>query len=341
MPEPEKILAIAPAWVGDLIMAQALFKVLTQAADVELDVVGPGWAAALLNRMPEVAAAHSLAAGHGEAALVERYRLGRRLSHAGYGRAFILPRSFKSALVPWVAGIPRRTGFSSELRSVLLSDPRPLDRERLRRTVDRYASLGFPQGADLPELPHPALRIDTANQQRLRQRLKLSTNLPVVALMPGAAFGPAKMWPVEHFAELARQLTSRERAVWVLGSEADRSCGEQIIAGAGATARNLCGRTRLEDTVDLLALSAAAVSNDSGLMHIAAAAGTCVIGLFGSTPPEMTPPLTLHHYVHYLNLECSPCRQRTCPLGHLNCLRHISPDAVRISVDRALVDATA
>jgi heptosyltransferase-2 len=324
-------LVIGPAWVGDMVMAQSLFKLL-KANDpgMALDVVGPAWSVPLVGRMPEVRRGLPLPVGHGELALGARRRLGLALRAEGYARAIVLPRSFKSALVPWFAGIPVRTGFAAELRGLLLNDARRLDRRALDQTVKRFLALGVPRGAPVPRVPEPALRVDEGNRSALLARLGLGAR-PAVALMPGAAYGPAKQWPIDHFTALALGLAAEGLEVWILGSAAEQPLGEQIRAGSAGSAgsvHNLCGRTTLEDTVDLLSATTAAVTNDSGLMHVAAAAGTAVVALYGSSSPAFTPPLTGRKTVIYLGLGCSPCFRRECPLGHLNCLNQISPASV-------------
>jgi heptosyltransferase-2 len=321
-------LVIGPAWVGDMVMAQSLFTLLRrQAPDAAIDVVGPPWSVPLVGRMPEVRRGIPLAAGHGEFALGARRRLARSLRGEGYGRAIVLPRSFKSALLPWLAGIPVRTGFAAELRGLLLTDARRLDRRVLDQTVKRFLALGLPAGAPLPEATVPALRVDAANRAALLARFGLGQR-PAIALMPGAAYGPAKQWPVASFSALARSLVERDLEVWVLGSGGEAVLGDQIRSAAGAGVANLCGQTSLEDAVDLLSMARAAVTNDSGLMHVAAAAGTHVVALYGSSSPHFTPPLTPRKSVIYLGLDCSPCFRRECPLGHLNCLNQIAPASV-------------
>lgn len=321
------ILIVGPAWVGDMVMAQSLFRLLRdREPGVALDVVGPAWSLPLVARMPEVREGLALDAGHGELALGARRRLGRALQSRGYGRAIVLPRSFKAALVPWFAGIPVRTGFRAELRGLLLNDLRDLDRETLDQTVKRFLSLGLPPGAPVPDPPEPRLTVDTANRDALLARHGLGGR-PGVALLPGAAYGPAKQWPLAHFRALAGELIASGREVWVLGSAGERPLGEAIAAGEPAV-RNLCGSTRLTDTVDLLSAARAAVANDSGLMHVAAAAGTTVVALYGSSSPAFTPPLTARRRILYLGLECSPCFERECPLGHLRCLQEITPTQV-------------
>ena len=315
-----------------MVMAQSLFRLLReQQPDVEIDVVGPPWSIPLVARMPEVRRGVPLAVAHGDLGLGARWALGRSLRQAGYGRAIVIPRSFKSALVPWVAGIPVRTGFGAEGRSILLNDVRRLDRRVLDQTVKRLVALGLPPGTNppvpLPASLHPVLRVDEGNRAALLSRLGLGQR-PAIALMPGAAYGPAKQWPVEAFAELARRLGTQGFEAWILGSAAEQPLGGQISAASDAHVYNLCGQTGLSDTVDLLSVTKAAVTNDSGLMHVAAAAGTRVVAIYGSSSPHFTPPLTAEKAILHLALDCSPCFRRECPLGHLNCLRQISPASV-------------
>jgi len=316
-----------------MVMAQSLFHLLRgQEPGMAIDVVGPPWSVPLVARMPEVRRGIPLAVGHGEFAVGVRRQLGRSLRGQGYDRAIVLPRSFKSALVPWFAGIPVRTGYAAELRSLLLNDARRLDRRVLDQTVKRFLALGLPRDAPVPQPGTPALRVDEANRAALRARLGLGQGA-AIALMPGAAYGPAKQWPVGSFTTLARQLAERGFEIWVLGSGGEAGLGEAIRAGAGTRVFNLCGRTSLEDTVDLLSATRAAVTNDSGLMHVAAAAGTQVVAVYGSSSPHFTPPLTPRKAIVYLGLDCSPCFRRECPLGHLNCLNRISPANVLAAMD--------
>jgi heptosyltransferase-2 len=319
-----------------MVMAEALFMTLkARTPSPEVDVVAPAWSLPLLARMPEVGEAVPMPLGHGEFGWGRRRALGRELRDRAYDQAIVLPRSFKSALVPFHAGIPVRTGYRGESRYWLVNDMRRLDKAALPRTVDRYVALGHPaDGPRPPPVPEPALRVDPQNQARLRDELGLDEELPVVALMPGAEFGPAKCWPLEYFAAVATDARRRGRQVWVLGSDKDRPAGERIRTEAGAGVLNLCGRTRLEDAVDLLALAEAAVTNDSGLMHVAAAVGCHVVALYGSTTPEYTPPLTRRKDVLWLRPECGPCMQRECPLGHLKCLRDLRPEQATEALGR-------
>ncbi|MEY5100998.1 MAG: ADP-heptose-LPS heptosyltransferase [Pseudomonadota bacterium] len=313
-----------------MVMAQSLFMTL-KAADpaVEIDVLAPGWSLPILERMPEVRRGIAMPLGHGEFGLGKRWQLGRSLARERYGQAIVLPGSLKSALVPWFAGIPRRTGFRGEMRFVLLNDIRALDKQRLPMTVQRFVALGL--GADAaqpPATPAPRLRADPANFARLREQFGLAADRPALAFMPGAEYGPAKQWPLRHYGELARLLVARGHQVWVLGSGKDQAAGDEIAALAGPGVHNLCGRTQLADAVDLLDAAVAAVSNDSGLMHVAAALDKPLVGIYGSSTPHHTPPLSDKATSLYLGLECSPCFKRTCPLGHTRCLTEILPQQV-------------
>jgi len=336
-----KVLVVGPSWVGDMVMAQALYRVLAARVPApEIHVLAPPWSLPLNERMSEVAKSIELAAGHGELKLALRRSLGLRLRAERYSQAIVLPRSFKAALVPWFARIPKRTGFRGEWRYGLLNDVRELDRARLDQTVKRFVALGIPASAALPSmLPaewRPRLRVDDTNLARLKREHGLGGE-PLVALMPGAEYGPAKRWPAPSFAALARTLAQAGRAVLLLGSAKERDLGEEVRAHAdSARVRNLCGATTLGDVVDLLAASDAAVSNDSGLLHVAAAAGTRVVAIYGSSSPAFTPPLTPHAAILYRGIECSPCFARECPLGHLRCLREIEPSDVLEAVDGLL-----
>ncbi len=344
LPSPaRKILVVGPSWVGDMVMAQALYRLLAERFDgPRIDVVAPSWSLPILARMPEVANGIELAVGHGELALGRRRALGRSLRAAGYEHAIVLPRSAKAALVPWFARVPRRTGFRGEWRYGLLNDIRRFD-DRLDQTVKRFVALGRePAEASFDALPQrlrPQLRADAANLDRLRRELDLPAAGPIVALMPGAEYGPAKRWPMERFAALASALTSNGVTVLVLGSAKERALGDAVTESAGDRAHNLCGRTQLADVVDLLAAADVAVTNDSGLMHVAAATPTQVVAIYGSSSPTFTPPLTDRATVLYRGLDCSPCFERTCPLGHLRCLVDIDVTEVLSAVRGKLPDA--
>jgi len=313
-----------------MVMAQSLFMTLRQAdPGLSIDVVAPGWSLPLLARMSEVRDAIEMPIGHGQFEWRQRRRIGMSLRDRRYDQAIVLPRSFKSALVPFYAGAKIRTGYRGEIRYGVLNDIRKLDSSVLTKTVERFVMLGRPKNATQPPaVPVPKLNIDRDNREQLIGRLSLDVDVPVTAMMPGAEFGPAKCWPLEYFAVVARELSNAGHSVWLLGSENDRASGDTIVQASNGAARNLCGQTRLEDTVDLLSIAGQAITNDSGLMHIAAAVDCQVIAIYGSSNPKYTPPLTKRRSIHFLDLDCSPCMARNCPLGHFRCMKELTPDRI-------------
>ncbi len=335
MASPQRILVVGPSWVGDMVMAQSLFMALKRThPEAQIDVLAPQWSLPILARMPEVRQGIAMPLGHGQFGLGTRWRLGRELATQGYDQAIVLPGSLKSALVPWFAGIPRRTGFVGEMRYGLLNDARKLDKQVLHMTVQRFVALALPPSyahspAQAPDIAPPRLVADAEHAAQLLRQLGLNTDRPAVAFMPGAEYGPAKQWPAAHFARLAQDLLARGHQVWILGSAKDRPVGEAIADAVPCNGiHNLCGQTQLADVVDLLSVCAAAVSNDSGLMHVAAALDIPLVALYGSSDPRHTPPLSPKAQIQYLGLSCSPCFQRQCPLGHTHCLTQMGPERV-------------
>ncbi len=326
-----RVLVVGPSWIGDTVLAQPLFMRLhSRLPGLQLDVLAPPWTAPLVGRMAEV---HEVIANpfrHGELKVFARRRLGLELRKRRYDRAIVLPNSLKSALPPFFAAIPVRTGYRGEMRAGVLNDTRRLDEKRLPQLAERYAALAEPAGAPLPRpLPRPRLRADARNRAAAMERLGLALDRPVVAFCPGAEYGEAKRWPPEHFAALAAQVLAAGARVWLLGSGNDSAIAAEIVQRAAAAGiENLCGRTTLVDAIDLLSAAAAVVSNDSGLMHVAAALERPLVALYGSSSPAYTPPLSAAARILYLGLECSPCFERVCPLGHFRCLRDLAPQRV-------------
>ncbi|WNK20180.1 lipopolysaccharide heptosyltransferase II [Halomonas piscis] len=329
MAEAPRLLVVGPSWVGDMVMAQSLFITLKRRhPGATLGVVAPPWSEPILARMAEVDEVHPLAVGHGEFGLGIRRAVAQRLK-GRFDRAIVLPRSWKAALVPFLARIPERAGFLGEQRYGLLTERRPLDKKALDQTVKRFVALGLPENEAADgafDIPLPRLAVSGDSQDSLRERLGLGGR-PAIGMMPGAEYGPAKQWPLEYFHALAARLIEDGFAVRILGGPRDHPAGEAIVAGL-AHAHNLCGETSLAEAVDLLADCEQVVTNDSGLMHVAAAVGTRVQAIYGSSSPAYTPPLTGNAHIHYLGLYCSPCFKRVCPLGHTNCLNHLYVDPV-------------
>jgi heptosyltransferase-2 len=325
-----KILIVAPSWIGDTVLMQPLLSRLhEQRAGLRIDVLASAWSAPLIARMPEVTTVIDSPFRHGEFNFGARRQLGRRLAAAGYDEAIVLPNSWKSALVPFFAGIPVRTGYHGEARYVLLNRRHRLDRARHPRLADRYAQLAESPGTlAAVTLRPPHLVADPERQYMTRTALGLPVAGEPVVFCPGAEFGPAKRWPAAHFAALARTLGSREQPVWLVGSAKDAPVGEEIVALAEGAALNLCGRTSLDQAIDLIAGARQMVCNDSGLMHIAAALDRPLVAVFGSSSPDYTPPMSSRARIVSLALDCSPCFKRECPLGHLRCLNDLTPERV-------------
>ncbi len=339
-----RILIVAPSWVGDAVLAQPLFARLHERhRALVLEVLAPPWTRALFARMPEVHSAIDSPYAHGELALRNRYALGRSLAPRSYDQAIVLPNSFKSALIPYYARIPVRTGFVGEARWMLLNDARRLDKRALPLMVERFAQLAEPAHAPLPRpLPASRLRVDTAQRAATLRKLGLAPHLPVAVLCPGAEYGPAKRWPPRYFADLAQRLRAAGYEVWLAGSAKDAAAGDEIARLVPGACVNLCGRTTLDEAIDLLSAAALVVSNDSGLMHIAAALDVPLTALYGSSSPAFTPPLSARARIVKIELACSPCFQRECPLGHFNCMRQLTPEQVwqHIDFDKTILPGT-
>jgi len=321
-----------------MVMAQSLFKVLRQQQpDVEIDVLAPGWSLPLLERMPEVSGAIEMPVGHGGLELSTRHRLGRSLVERGYDQAILLPNSLKSALVPFWARIPRRTGWVGEMRYGLLNDIRKLDRSSLTKTVQRFVALAYPAGTDVTgEIPVPRLEVSDSDVDAAKRDIGLDEADRLLILCPGAEYGPAKCWPQEYYAELASMMIDQGWSVWLFGSDKDRGVCAAVNSAAGGLCVDLSGRTSLAQAVDLMSLADAVVSNDSGLMHVAAALDRPLVAIYGSSDPGFTPPLNPRNKILHLGLDCGPCFKRECPEGHLKCLKDINIDTVFAAVQQVV-----
>jgi heptosyltransferase-2 len=330
------ILIVPYLWIGDFVRCHSVVKLLGQRfPDRPVDILASTLCAPLTDYMPGLRRAIVVDLPRKRLALAQQMALAKRLRREAYGTALIMPRTWKSALAPYFAGIPERTGFVGEARFFLLNDRRPGEKS-LPRMVDRCAALALPRGAKLPpEWPLPELKVprEEIEAWRLKRGLASDTR-PVVALAPGAV-GPSKRWPAAAYAALARRLLAEGFAVWVLGGPDEKVLATEIVGDTEA--RDLTGRD-LRDAILALAASAAAVSNDSGLLHVAAALGTPSIGIFGPTSPWHWAPLNpLAATIETSSeLPCRPCHKPVCRLVHHRCMRDIRPDDVLAATRRAL-----
>jgi heptosyltransferase-2 len=328
----ERILIVSPSWVGDAILSEPLVALLRDPVqDPIVDVLAPPWCAPVYQRMRGIRRIIENPTGHGKFDLKGRRALAKTLRAEGYSHAFILPNSWKSALVPWFARIPKRIGYTGEARIGLLTDARRLNKKAMPRLVDRFAALALPRHGLVPMPPAPVLVPDTANRAAAMRALHLKPDRPAVALCPGAEFGAAKRWPPNQFAELAAMFLNDGLQVWIVGSPNDRVAADAVLNSLGENlhrVRDLTARTDLGTAIDLLSAAALVVANDSGLMHAAAAVGVPVVALFGSSSPVYTPPLSAQARIAKIDIACSPCFKRECPLGHFKCMRELKPAIV-------------
>ncbi len=332
---PARCLIVGPSWIGDMIMAQSLYQRLSSLyPGVLIDVLAPAWSQGILARMPEVQRTIPSPFLHGQFDWAGRRSLARELQSTSYDLAIVLPNSWKSALVPFLARIPVRRGYVGEFRYGLLNQTRPLDALEMPRLADRYCALASadnPAGA-IP-CPPPRLTIDSDARQATLQRLNLVIDRPILALCPGAEFGTAKRWPEQYYASIANAKLDQGWQVWLLGSVRDQPTTGSIRQLTRNRAIDLAGQTQLVETVDLLSSASTVVSNDSGLMHVAAAVDVPLLAIYGSSDPGYTPPLSSRARILSLNLTCSPCFKRQCPLGHLDCLNKLEPQQVLMALN--------
>ena len=343
---PQKILIIGPSWVGDMIMAQSLFILLKRTRrDCHITVLAPAWTEPLLARMPEVDESLVLPFDHGDLKLGERRRFGKSLADKGFTHAIVLPNSFKSALIPRFAGIKERIGWRGEARGLLLNDCRRLDKTKYPRMVERFAALGLSAKSRLPErVPDPNLLVTRPMVDKVLAKFGIETTgdwpARLLAICPGAEFGSSKQWPASHFIMLCTRLLADGWRVVIMGSAGDAAIAQEIYEGVeqklgrslADRCFNLAGKTTLAEAIDIMAACALAVSNDSGLMHVAAALNLPVVALYGSTSPEFTPPLAPMAKILTTPIECRPCFDRECRFGHKRCMTDIEPARVLTAI---------
>jgi heptosyltransferase-2 len=335
-----RILIIAPNWIGDAVMSQPLLANL-KAVDPQcrIDVLASPWVAPIYRACTEVNQVIEAKLEHKQLQLGLRRQLAKQLKVNQYKACFILPNSFKSALIPWLANIPFRIGYRGEMRfgliNVALNNPKKIDRPPMANHYLALSSaLDGSEGTNTHKPIDPKLNLSPLAKQSVSAKLHQAAidEKYIYIFCPGAEYGTTKRWPTEHFANLAQKLISNEphAHIILLGSKSDHVLGESIKTQTKNLPgiHNWCGDTSLDEAIALIGMSKALLSNDSGLMHIGAALKVSQVAIFGSSDPHHTPPLSDKAKILWLNLPCSPCHKRECPLGHLKCLRDISPDNV-------------
>ena len=328
-----RTLVISPNWIGDAVMAQPLLRLLhDRYPERPIDVLAPAWVAPVWRAMREVDTVLEAPFRHGALQLRERREYAAMLRTRGYVDAYVLPNTLKFALIPWLAGIPKRVGYKGEMRYGLLNVIHHDNRDTPRPMVSFYAALANPPARDVPPpvaLPRPALFVSEERMAEVALHVGLSMKHPLVLFAPGAEFGSAKRWPTTHFAELAKAMRSERNDVQIalLGSAKDKEVCDEIVAMAPGV-HNLAGVTKLDEAVALIASASAMVSNDSGLLHIASALNRPIVAIYGPTDPLHAPPFSDVAKSIFLGIECSPCRERECPLGHHRCMKDISAGMV-------------
>ncbi|WP_043892622.1 ADP-heptose--LPS heptosyltransferase RfaF [Providencia sneebia] len=346
-----KILVIGPSWVGDMMMSQSLYRTLkAQYPQAQIDVMAPQWCRPLLAKMPEVNKAIPMPLGHGALQIGERRQLGISLRKENYDQAIVLPNSFKSALVPFFANIKKRTGWRGEMRYGLLNDIRTLDKTAFPLMVQRYVALAYDKqnihsAADIPSpILWPKLVIHQQDIYDALNAFDIDDTRPTIGFCPGAEFGPAKRWPHYHYAALAEQLINEKGyQILLFGSQKDDETSENIRQNLPENIRshciNLAGKTSLEQAVNLIGYCQAIVSNDSGLMHVAAALDKPLVALYGPSSPDFTPPLSNKAEVIRLISGYHKVRQGDGESGYHQSLIDIQPQLVIEALDRLQIGA--
>lgn len=330
---PSRILIISPNWIGDAVMAQPLLQLLRKRYPAHpIDVLAPGWVAPVWRAMREVDDVLESPFRHGALQLRERWRFAKRLRQRGYAQAYVLPNTLKFALIPWLARIPQRVGYRGEMRYGLLNVMHRDQRNAPRPMVSFYAALAAPptvHALPVSALPRPALAVPQEHVIETMSKIGLQAGRSLVVFAPGAEFGPAKRWPASHFAELAGTILQARPDVQIvlLGSGKDKDVCAEIVSSEQRV-HNLAGITSLDQAIALIAKADAVISNDSGLLHIASALNRPIVAIYGPTDPGHAPPFSDVATSLFLALECAPCKQRECPLGHHRCMTGISAGMV-------------
>lgn len=321
---------VGPSWIGDMVMAEPMMRQIKSShPGSSITLVAPSWSLDVASRMISVDHGVVSPFQHRHLGIWKRYGFAKGLRAQKFQKAWILPNSFKSALLPYWAHVPNRIGFLGEHRYGLLTDIRRLNEVLSQRLVDQYYSLAFDKKTDPFSLaPFPRLFVNKDHQIKALLKFGLEVNRPILVMCPGAEYGPAKQWPIHYYIDVARHFVGMGWQIWWMGSAKDTAIGHQDIETLGKNSKNLCGKTNLVEAVDLMGCARLVLSNDSGLMHVASALDRPLVAIYGSSDPNKTPPLSSKVFVFYLGLECSPCFKRVCPLGHTRCLVDIRPGDV-------------
>lgn len=329
MNQSNKILVIAPSWVGDTVMSQGLLRLLkNQDPNCTIDVFAKKYLHPLLARMLEVDNCLTDPFQHGELNLRKRVTIAKQLRKNHYTHAYILPNSFKSAIIPFMAKIPTRTGWLGEQRFFLLNDIR-FYQKKFPLMVDQYITLGYKKdNTDTSDIWWPKLQINHNKLQAVLERLQINhPTKPILAIFPGSAYGEAKRWPATYFAKIAQTKSDEGWEVWIFGGKQDCLTACKIQNHCNNICLDLSDKTDLGEATDLISLASAVVTNDTGLMHIAAALDRPTVAVYGSSSMQHTPPLLKNKLRKLsLNLPCSPCLKSTCPLKHNKCMVDLKPD---------------
>jgi len=341
----EKVLIVAPSWLGDLVIAQSLFKKLHN-SNHEIHVAAPLWNKEILDFMPEVSKKILMPFEHGEVSLVKRYKFAKALQKENYGTSIILPNSLKSALLPYFAKIPNRIGYQKEGRGIFLTDKRILNKDFLPFMVQRFNYLAvnknennFTDSIKVTSELYPKLDTSSIQYDLLQSKFNVDLlNSKSIAIAPGAAFGPAKRWPEKYYAEVAKEYLDKGYNLFIFGAKQDSETALKVIEYIGNSNNiyNLTGRLNLTETVGILSKANYLITNDSGLMHVAAALDKKAIAIYGSTSHKFTPPLSDKCKVLFDdNISCRPCFKRTCQYDHYKCLYNITPDMVLTELEKS------
>jgi heptosyltransferase-2 len=314
----KNILVVAPAWLGDMVMAHSMLQVVKQHYPrARLTILAPQATLQITELMPEINERILMPDQHGQFNLKTRFKLACQLRAKKFDLAYVLPNTWKSALIPFLAGIPQRVGAQGEQRYFLLNDLRK-GLKKLPLMVQRYVTLAYRKNEFTPEMhfPFPRLSVPETLRDQVKKRLNLNLQKPVLVLSPGAAFGPAKRWPAEYFAQVATAKIAKGFQVWVIGGPAEEALGA-LIAKLEPRTHNFVRQTSLLEMAALLSFAQQVLTNDSGPMHIAASLDVPVFAIFGSSSAGFTPPLgDKITIIEKLGLSCRPCFERVCPLGH-------------------------